>query len=78
MSVDWAALSSGEDTLRDNDEWGLVTLTAELCWEQKQTIEHTPLPDNRAHCDIVGKKTTTVKRAFKEGAKWLRYPRRIE
>ena len=75
MSVNWTALSTVEETLRGGEAYGIVSITADLCWKQNQDIEHTPVPNNHAHCDVIGRKTRAVKRAFKEGAVWLRMPK---
>ena len=74
MSVNWSDLSSVEDTLIGHEGWGVVSFTAALCWGRNQAIEHTPAVDNEAHCDVVGKKTTAVRKAFKKGSTWLHRP----
>lgn len=74
MSVNWAALSSVDDTLIGWEWHGVVSVTAELCWCLNQKIERTPTADNPAHCDVVGYKSESVKRKFARAGKWLRYP----
>jgi hypothetical protein len=75
MSVNWAAFSSVGDTLKGHEEYGVVSITAELCWRLGQQIECTPTEENPAHCDVVGRKTPKVRREFKNSAKWIRRPK---
>ena len=82
MSVNWAKLSSVDETLRGWDGYGVVSITAGLCWRLEQQIGYTPveespdIPVNRAHCEVIGKKTQRVRKEFKNGAKWIRWPER--
>ena len=62
MSVNWAALSSVDHTIEESPDHGVVVLTAKVCIDEEQVIKYTPvkddpkLPDNIAHCDVVGLK----------------------
>jgi hypothetical protein len=82
MSVNWSTLSSVEDTLKGYRGYGVVSITAGLCWNLEQQIEYQPikdhpdLEDNTAHCEVVGKKTTRVRNGFKTGSRWLERPSR--
>ena len=76
MSVNWAAKSTVEDTLKPPGGHGVVSITAEICWSQQQNIEYTPKDGNLAHCEVVGKKGQLVRHAFRDGATWLRRPTR--
>lgn len=75
MSVNWAASSSVQETIIGLDGYGVVSITAELCWELKQQIEYTPTQENRAHCEVVGRKTKPVRTGFSKGAKVLVRPK---
>ena len=76
MSVNWAARSTVEETLKGHEIDGLASILAELCWTLKQQIEHTPIVSNPAHCEVVGKKTKSIRRQFAKAASenWLRFP----
>lgn|GEM_PF-7080768 len=74
MSVNWAALSSVQDTLAGRENCGVVSITSEFCMDLYQEIERTPTKDNAAHCDVVGHKPTSVKRKLAQAAKWLYRP----
>lgn len=74
MSVNWSALSSVKDTLADRNNFGVVSITAQLCWDLSQEIEKTPTVSNPAHCDVVGDKPLSVKRKFANGSKWAYRP----
>jgi hypothetical protein len=62
MSTNWSALSSVEHTREGYTGHGIVSLTEELCRRFNQVIKYSPikddpdLPDNSAHCDVVGDK----------------------
>ena len=76
MSTNWMKLSSVEDTLRDYPYFGVASITAELCWELSQEIEWTPAEDSVAHCDVVGNKTASISKKFRDGAEYLKFPKR--
>ena len=76
MSTNWMKLSSVEDTLKDNPDYGVASITAELCWELSQEIEWTPAEDSIAHCDVVGNKTESISKKFRDGAEYLKFPKR--
>lgn len=56
MSVDWAALSTPQETYDRWPQWGegrgVAEITAQLCWECAQQIEYSPTPGNPAHSDV--------------------------
>ena len=74
MSVNWMKLSTVDDTLRGYPRFGIASISAELCWSLNQEIESVPSEENPAHCDVVGAKPPSVKRKFRNMAKYLRYP----
>lgn len=81
MSVDWAEKSSPEETFdrwtRWGDDRGVVSITAQLCWDNDQTIEYSPIndqldePGNPAHCDVVGSDAPRLRKRIAKGAKLL-------
>ena len=68
MSVNWVARSTVDETLKGNENDGVASILVELCWTLNQQIEHTPTGDNSAHCDVVGKKTRSIRRQFAKAA----------
>ena len=56
MSVDWAELSSPQDTYDRWPQWGegraVAEITAQACWDCEQAIEFAPTPDNPAHSEV--------------------------
>lgn len=74
MSVNWMKLSTVDDTLRGYTGFGVASIYADLCWSLNQRIESVPSQGNPAHCDVVGEKPTSVKRKFRDMAKYLQYP----
>ena len=62
-SVDWASLSSPEETAgrlpntKDQDKpIKVASISAKSIWECSLDIKHDPLPENHAHCQILGDK----------------------
>ena len=58
FSVNWAELSSIEHTVQGHPGFGVASLTASDFRIEEQDILHTPSPDNVAHCDVVGEKSS--------------------
>ena len=62
QSSDWCALKSPQQIVEERPGYGVVALSIAQCVSREQTIKYTPviddkvLPDNPAHCDIVGAK----------------------
>ena len=77
FSTNWMKLSSVEDTLRNYPHFGVASISAKLCWELAQEIQWTPVNDNVAHCDIVGHKTESISKKFRNGAEYLVLPKKI-
>ena len=65
MSTDWSKYSTPEDTrnrARIPNDNGIVSLTVDQVREiEGLKVEHSPIPDNRAHTDVIGKKTPEVR-----------------
>ena len=69
LSVNWGALASIADTLRGHDNFGVVILIAENIWSaDHQDIEHTPNPENQAHCGVIGRKNKRVRQLLARSA----------
>jgi hypothetical protein len=49
----------------------LVALTVGLVREHEQQVIRSPIPDEPAHADVVGKKTKGRRRAFATAATWI-------
>ena len=64
LSVDWADLSSPEETYarweRRGAGRGVASITAQLCWDNSQFIEFDPTPDNPSHSEITDQPGTRV------------------
>lgn len=52
----------------------LVAITAAAAREQEQEVERTPLDEEPAHGEVVGKKTKGRKRALAAAAVWIKAP----
>ena len=75
MSVNWANLSSVEHTANADSGCGVASITAKVCYQEKQDIEYTPQEDNPAHCDVVGRKNKTTMRRLRNSAVLLLAPK---
>ena len=53
-SVNLARMSSPAKTIESLPGYGVAVIMARPIYEESFTIEHTPVADNQAHCDIVG------------------------
>ena len=74
MSVDWAALSTPDQTAGRFTQWGIrriAVLVASLCWAQGQTIEHKPSRHNQSHTAIVGQKTDDIRQSLADSVQLL-------
>ncbi len=65
LSTDWAKYSSADDArnrARTPDDNAVVKMAVnEVRRIPDQTVEHSPLPCNRAHTEVVGKKSEEVR-----------------
>lgn len=66
MSTDWDKYASPHETqLRGTGlppaEFAVVALPVGEVRNLEQSVEHDPLPDNRAHTNVVGEKDTEVR-----------------
>ena len=77
MSVNWSGLATVQETVQDHPGFGVASITARSCYDEKQGIEYTPvkdhpsLRDNPAHCDVVGDKPKGVQRRLRNSVKAL-------
>jgi hypothetical protein len=78
FSTNWMKLTTIEDTLKNNPGFGLVSISAKLCWENQQTPVYAPVDENAAHCEIVGHKTESIRRKIRSGAEFLVYPKKLK
>jgi hypothetical protein len=81
-STDWSRYSEPEDTIRrklaEAPTWrgGVIQMAAGVVRNSpKQTVEHAPLPDNRAHTNVKGPKKggvegTRIRYLFMRSWKW--------
>lgn len=78
FSTNWMKLSSIDDTLKNHPGFGVASITAKLCWSLGQKPKWTPVEDNTAHCDIIGRKTESICRKLRNGAEKIELPKHIE
>jgi hypothetical protein len=74
LSVNWAIHSSVKQTAEVLPGSGVASITAEVCYREKQEIEHTPEEENYAHCDVIGDKPSSVQRRLRNAARLLLPP----
>jgi hypothetical protein len=77
MSVDVEPMliSSGRNwtfSLRNTPLHWLVRLNAGHARTLSQEVIHRPLHDNDVHGEVVGKKTGSVSKAFRDAAEWVK------
>ena len=80
LSVNRRRLTTIEDTQNDpalSGDVGVVSLTAKLCYDNRQLIIETPTSTNRAHCDVVGPKPGLVATALRDGCTQLVDPMKL-
>lgn len=62
------------DALDDHPDHFLVSITADDARAQEQEVERTPIPEEPAHGDVVGRKTRGRSRALRDAARWVKAP----
>jgi hypothetical protein len=73
LSVDLARLVEGNGfrvTMKDGA--GVAEFPASVALDKKLTVEHAPLPENRAHTHVLGKKTESIQRHLARSSTLLR------
>lgn len=79
MSSDWSRYSTPEETRRrartpsDNAVVGLSVREVRATPEQR--VEHTPLPENRAHAEVFGPKDPEIQLLLSRAANLVLAPR---
>jgi hypothetical protein len=58
-------------SLRNHRGYSLVRFTASVARQAGQNVEHKPLPENRAHTEVIGKKTGSVKHRLQNASEWV-------
>ena len=75
MSVDWAELSTPEETVGRFPEWPqgtrVASLTAGDYWNLCQCVKFTPTDTNPAHSSIIGAKTDSMRKKLAKKARVL-------
>jgi len=72
LSVDWARLTDLDRALARRSHHGVVAITKSLCDDLGLEVRRDPLPDNPAHCLILGRKPGSIRRRLKESCVRLR------
>jgi len=75
MSTDWSRYARPDDTrrrARDPSRNGVIEMGVEAVRRVPgQSVEHRPLPDNRAHTDVLGDKDEEARVKFRRIARWV-------
>ena len=73
MSVDWSEKSTPQESIDRFPQWddrkAVASVTAETCWEQKQSLDYKPLLDNPAHSEVVGYDSNSLRKKLARQAK---------
>jgi len=74
MSTDWSKYSTPEATLgraRKPEDNGVVEmLVGSVRAISTLVVEHTPLPENRAHTEVFGNKDVEVRVLLQRACRW--------
>jgi len=71
MSVNIAAETTVENTLRESENLLLVEFPASVPRGVGQGVIRNPLPDNPAHAEVTGKKTKSVQKTLYNNCAWV-------
>ncbi|MDA3791326.1 MAG: hypothetical protein PF503_22865 [Desulfobacula sp.] len=71
MSVDRGHYLDVEQSLLNNDGYGLVGFYAEVARALNQLVEADPIAENMAHALVKGKKTKSIKRKLAKQSNWV-------
>jgi hypothetical protein len=58
-------------SLREHPGHSLVSFAAIVARQVNQAVEHKPKPENRAHTEVIGKKTGAVKEQLRKTCVWV-------
>lgn len=59
-------------SLRDHPTHSLVRFPADAARRLGQDVRHTPKPDNEAHADVLGRKSSPTKNGLVAASMWVR------
>ena len=74
MSVDIASETTEENFIKNNPVEGIVEFPVSLIRDLNQGIIRTPIPDDPAHCEVMGKKTQGVQKRLYRECVWVKEP----
>ena len=60
-----------EDARATRPEWYVVALRAGFVRSEQQEIERAPMPEERAHGNVIGEKRKACRRALAQAARWI-------
>ncbi len=60
-----------EDSLKDNPNDFLASISAAVCRSNRQLVGPDPLPSEPAHAYAFGKKPNRIRRALRDAASWV-------
>lgn len=70
-SVDWAAYTTPQETIKDYPTCHVASLQAKIPREVNQEVKHNPIPGNYSHSLIIGKKKKSVARFIARNCKFV-------
>lgn len=74
MSVDRAAITSPEETLRNHENFGIVSLVTKQMRDLDLPVVPDPILLNPGHALVKGKKTGSIKKQIVRLARWVITP----
>ena len=74
MSVDWAYFTTAAATMSRRPERAVAQFRQRVCDELQQACRYDPVPDNEAHCAIVGNKHEAVRAGFVRVTRLVLWP----
>lgn len=74
MSVNIAADTTVERTLKDYEDYYLVGFSAGFIRTLSQGVIRKPLPEEPAHAEVNGAKSKSIKKQFSKGCVWVVHP----
>ena len=72
MSVDWAFLSTASESMaRWAKPVAIGQFVKRICDDLQQQCVYQPLPENPAHCAVIGRKPNSVAKQFARAAQFV-------
>ncbi|MBW8060320.1 MAG: hypothetical protein FVQ78_08350 [Solirubrobacterales bacterium] len=65
---------SALDALDGHSDFFLVSITAGVACSQGQQVRRSPIEEEPAHGDVVGKKNRKLRQALRDSAEWIKAP----